>query len=160
MAPSQPPSAKFEKNAQAAVSGFTLVEIMSVVAILGLVSTGIISVLLQMNTYATVARLKTLAAVVALNQIELVSTDAPFSPPDQQIPVELTLGNQMSSILVYDDPNSDGVVNGTMTTTVDDPNYWQNGYNLHLRRVTVTVTYQFRNRNYTVRMHTIRTSDV
>lgn len=153
---------KFEKIVQDASKehGFTLLEVMASAGVLALISVAMVSVLLQMNSHATVARLKTLATLVALNQIELVSTDAPFSPPDAQIPVELVLGDQAAPIFVYDDPNSEQVVTGTMTTTVDDPNYWQNGYNLHLRRVTVTVTYQFRNRNYLVRMHTIRASDV
>jgi prepilin-type N-terminal cleavage/methylation domain-containing protein len=142
------------------LTGFSLLEVMFAVAIVALLSIGIITLLLQMNTYATAARLKTLATLAALNQVELLSTDAPFSPPDQQVPVELTIGNQTAPVIVYDDPNSNITVTGTMTTTVDDPNYWQNGYNLHLRRVTVTVAYVFRNRNYTVTMHTIRASDV
>ena len=148
------------RGGRSAEVGFTLLEVMSTVAVLAVLCTGVITVLLQMNTNAAVARLNSLAALAALNQIELVSTDSPFSPPDNQIPVQLTLGNQTAPLLVYDDPNADGVVNGVMTTTVEDPNYWQNGYNLHLRRVTVTVSYQFRNRNYTVRMRTIRASDV
>ncbi len=139
---------------------FSLVEVMVSIGILGLISTGVIALMLLMNTNATVSRLQTLATIAALNQVELVSTDAPFSPPDSQIPVELKLGNQMSSILVYDDPNADSFITGTMTTTVDDPNYFQNGNNLNLRRVSVTVAYKFRNRNYVVRMHTIRASDV
>jgi hypothetical protein len=73
--------------------------------------------------------------------------------------VELGLGTQTAPVLVYDDPNSEANVNGIMTTIVDDPNYSQNGYNLHLRRITVTISYQFRNRTYTVTMHTIRASD-
>lgn len=141
-------------------TGFTLMEVMFTVGILALVASAVITALLQMNTNAMTARLKTLAALSALNQIELVSTDAPFSPPDDQVPVELTLGNQTAPILIYDDPNSDTTVTGTITTTVDDPSYWQNGYNLFVRRVTVTVSYQFRNRTYVVKMHTIRASDV
>jgi type II secretory pathway pseudopilin PulG len=138
---------------------FTLVEVMGGVALVGIASIIVILALLQMNTYATVARLKTLATVIALNQIELVSTDAPFSPADLQIPADLTVGTQTAPVLIYDDPNSDNVVNGIMTTVVDDPNYSQNGYNLHLRRITVTISYEFRNRSYNVTMHTIRASD-
>lgn len=145
---------------RAGTRAFTLLEVMSAVAVLALLSSGVISVLLQMNTNATVARLQTLAGVIALNQIELISTDAPFSPPDEQVPVDLTVGNQTAPVIVYDDPNVDGEVIGSMTTVVDDPDYWQNGFNLHLRRITVTVSYQFRNRTYSVQMHTIRASDV
>lgn len=133
---------------------------MVAVAVVALVSTGVIALLLQMNTHAMTARLKTLATVASLNQVALVSTDAPFSPADGQIPVDLDVGNQVSSIIVYDDPNSGLSIPGTMTTTVADPEYWQNGHNLQLREITVSVAYTFRNRNYTVKLHTIRAADV
>ncbi len=141
-------------------SGFTFAEVLFSMAVLAIVAAAVISLLLQMNTYAMVARLKTLAGTIALNQIELVYTDAPFSPPDEQVPVELTLGSQTAPVIIYDDPNSETTVEGTMTTVVEDPGYWQNGFNLNLRRITVTVSYSFRNRNYSVTMHSVRTSDV
>ena len=119
-------------------SGFTFAEVLFAVAVLAIVAATVISLLLQMNTYAMVARLKTLAGTIALNQIELVYTDAPFSPPDEQVPVELTLGTQTAPVIIYDDPNSDTTVEGTMTTVVEDPGYWQNGFNLYLRKITVT----------------------
>jgi prepilin-type N-terminal cleavage/methylation domain-containing protein len=140
--------------------GFTLIEAIVAIAVLALLSTAIITILLQMNTHAMAARLQTLAAVTALNQVELVSTDAPFSPPDEQIPVELIVGEQTAPVLVYDDPNSEETITGIMTTTVEDPGYSQNGFYLHMRKVTVTVSYLFRNRPYSVRMRTIRASDV
>lgn len=143
-----------------AAGGFTLMEVLSAAAILVFMSLSVITILLQMNTYATAARLKTLASVIALNQVELVSTDAPFSPPDDQIPVDLTVGTQTAPVIVYDDPNADTTVNGVMTTSVEDPGYWQDGRNLHVRRVNVTISYEFRNRNYSVTMRTLRASDV
>lgn len=132
---------------------------------MAVLSVAIPPALLAMNSYATVARLNTLASAIALNQIELVSTDAPFSPPDDQIPVDLMVGTQTKDdpadpIIIYDDPNSETTITGKMTTTVEDPGYRQNGYDLYLRRITVTVTYKFRNQTYQVRMRTIRASDV
>lgn len=132
---------------------------------MAVLSVAIPPALLAMNSYATVARLNTLASAIALNQIELVSTDAPFSPPDNQIPVDLIVGTQTKDdpadpIIIYDDPNSETTITGKMTTTVEDPGYRQNGYDLYLRRITVTVTYKFRNQTYQVRMRTIRASDV
>lgn len=141
-------------------SAFTLVEVFVAISVMAVLSVAIPPALLAMNSYATVARLNTLASAIALNQIELVSTDAPFSPPDDQIPVDLIVGTQRAPVIVYDDPNSETTVTGTMTTTVEDPSYWQNGYNLYLRRITVSVSYQFRNRSYMVRLRTIRASDV
>ncbi len=140
-------------------AAFTLVETLVSTTIIILLSLSVVPAMLHMNTNATVARLTTLASIIALNQVELVETDAPFSPPDGQIPVELALGEQTAPVIIYDDPNWDHSVLGQMTTRVEDPNYWQNGMNLHLRKVTVTVSYRFRNRDYSVQMHTIRASD-
>lgn len=141
-------------------SAFTLVETLVSTTIIILLSLSVVPAMLHMNTNATVARLTTLASIIALNQVELVATDAPFSPPDGQIPVELASGQQTAPVIIYDDPNWDHSVLGQMTTKVEDPDYWQNGVNLHLRKVTVTVSYRFRNKDYSVVMHTIRASDV
>ncbi len=143
-----------------ALGAFTLVEVITSVAIIAGISVALTTAFLQMNTYAALSRLKTCATVIALNQIELVSTDAPFSPPDEQVPVELVLGTQTAPLIVYDDPNANLSVWGVMTTVVEDPGYWQNSMNLNLRKITVTISYTFRNKNYSVTMHTIRASDV
>jgi prepilin-type N-terminal cleavage/methylation domain-containing protein len=65
---------------------------------------------------------------------------------------------------IYTDPNTGQVlVKGTVTTTVIDPGttVTLEGVTtaLNLRRATVTVTYKFRNTNYTVSMDTMRTAD-
>ncbi len=141
-------------------AGFTLIEVLVSATLIILISLSVVPAMLHMNTNAMAARLTTLASLIALNQVELVSTDAPFSPPDSQIPASLALGPpRTESVIIYDDPNFDSTVTGTMTTNVENPGYWQNGVDLHLRRVTVTVAYKFRNKDYSVRMHTIRASD-
>lgn len=65
---------------------------------------------------------------------------------------------------IYTDPNTGQVlVKGTVTTTVTDPGttVTLEGTTtaLNLRRATVTVSYTFRNTNYTVSMDTMRTAD-
>lgn len=141
-------------------AAFALTEVLFSVGAFGLSSAVALALLLQVNTHAAVARMKTLASIAALNQAGLVRTDGPFSPADDQIPVDLEVGTQSAPIVIYDDPNSETAVMGVMTTTISDPDYWQNSNNLHLRRITVTIQYQFRNRNYSVTMHTMRAADV
>jgi prepilin-type N-terminal cleavage/methylation domain-containing protein len=65
---------------------------------------------------------------------------------------------------IYTDPNTGQVlVKGTVTTTVTDPgtSVTLEGTTtaLNLRRATVTVSYTFRNTNYTVAIDTMRTAD-
>jgi prepilin-type N-terminal cleavage/methylation domain-containing protein len=65
---------------------------------------------------------------------------------------------------IYTDPNSGQVlVKGTVTTTVSEPGTSMTlegtTTDLNIRRATVTVSYKFRNTNYTVSMDTMRTAD-
>ena len=65
---------------------------------------------------------------------------------------------------IYTDPNTGQVlVKGTVTTTITDPNVSMtlegDTTPLNIRRATVTVTYKFRNTDYTVSMDTMRTAD-
>ncbi len=143
-----------------AAAGFTLLEILVSAAIIILVSLSVVPAMLHMNTNAMTARLTTMASLIALNQIELVSTDAPFSPPDGQVPVELEVGQQTAPVIVYDDPNHDVTINGIMTTTVDEVDNEPGQPVLYLRKITVKVEYEFRNKDYSVVMHTLRASDV
>lgn len=65
---------------------------------------------------------------------------------------------------IYTDPNSGRVlVKGTVTTTITDPATTMTlegtTTDLNIRRATVTVSYKFRNTDYTVTMDTMRTAD-
>src|SRR3954464_5002694 len=65
---------------------------------------------------------------------------------------------------IYTDPNTGQVlVKGTVTTTITDPAVTMtlegDTTALNVRRATVTVTYKFRNTNYSVSMDTMRTAD-
>lgn len=141
-------------------AAFTLIEVLVSAVIVILIGLSVVPAMLLLNTNTMAARLTTMASLIALNQVALVSTDAPFSPPDGQIPVDLALGEQTAPVIIYDDPNWDHSVNGTMTTKVEAVENEAGAPPLHLRRVTVTVEYNFRNKDYSVVMHTIRASDV
>jgi hypothetical protein len=65
---------------------------------------------------------------------------------------------------IYQDPvTGNVVVTGTLTTTITDTgltsNFINNNTSLNLRKANVTVAYNFRGRNYTVSMDTLRTAD-
>jgi hypothetical protein len=47
-----------------------------------------------------------------------------------------------------------------MTTTIADVSPTLNGYVIPLYQATVTVTYTYLSRNYSVTMNTVRTSDI
>ncbi len=117
------------------------------------------------NRQATVNRLYTLAQEVARNQIDRIQTVAPFNPQftaplGPQIPAELALdstrGNTplTQTVPLYVDPATGAVViNATLSTSVT------NIGSFNARAATVTVSYTYLGRPYTVRMNTLRTSD-
>jgi hypothetical protein len=81
------------------------------------------------------------------------------------VPSILALGTTTTpNVFVYTDPvNNQVVVTGTMTTQIEDAGLSQTYMNktssLNMRKATVTVSYRFRNRDYAVTMHTLRTAD-
>jgi len=145
---------------------FTVVEIVIALGVIGVMSIGCYLGFNSLNTYAISSRLYTEAQSVAQNQIDLILSKGPFDPVNNKIPTVLTTGTTTTpNVFVYRDPvNGNVVVSGTMTTTVTDPG-WTMTYagstaNLNVRKATVTVSYQFRNTNYSVSMDTFRTADL
>jgi prepilin-type N-terminal cleavage/methylation domain-containing protein len=70
----------------------------------------------------------------------------------------------LKQAFIYQDPVSGQViVTGTLVTTITDTGSTMTlagaTQNLNVRRATATVTYSFRNKNYTVAMDTLRTAD-
>jgi len=121
-----------------------------------------------MNTNAALCRLQTGASTVAQNQIDLILSDAPFNPQYNQIPPELTVGlnnptnagtSTSPTVPVYTDPSTGAQVLGWMTTVVADTNTKLNGNVLYIYQATVTVSYVYKGRTYSVKMCTMRTSD-
>ena len=97
-------------------AAFTLVEVVSGMAMLGLVAGSIIYGLNQLNHYATVNRLYTAAHTLAQNQIDLILTMGPYDPAGGKYPLPNNCGiaSATNTILRIDQPY---YYNPTATTT-------------------------------------------
>jgi prepilin-type N-terminal cleavage/methylation domain-containing protein len=157
--------------------GFTMVETIMAIAVLGIGVASTIGALTKINSIAAMSRNSTGAYTILTNQVDLFQSMSPFNPQKSQIPIDtshgsyptydMTLGTHNISVNgtdfkvpVYEYKDASGnvvlVVNGTLTVTVTDlsgslPNTYQ---------AVFTVTYTYLNRNYTYSMTIIRTSDV
>ncbi|MEY2494852.1 MAG: hypothetical protein QOJ45_1344 [Verrucomicrobiota bacterium] len=162
-----PPAAKLR-------AGFTLVEVIIALAVLGTMAAGCYIGFNAINEYSVSSRLYTEAQTVCQNQIDLILSKEPFdvTATPKKVPTVLLLDSErtptgplvQNNVFIYQDPVSGKVVvTGSMTTTVSDVGstmtFAGTTANLNVRRATVTVSYKFRNRNYSVAMDTIRTAD-
>jgi type II secretory pathway pseudopilin PulG len=156
---------------RSATGGFTLVEGLTGVAVLGIGVALAIGALTKFNAIAGSARNASGAYTAVMNQIDLIQSDGPFNPQKTntdgtaQIPPELTIGTQtQNNIPVYQDPNTGVIVSGTMTTTVSDvSSTYTSGsttFPLIMYKAVVTITYTYLNRNYSFSMSTVRASDI
>ncbi len=152
-------------------SGFTLVEGIIGVTVLGIGVALTVGALTKFNAIAGSARNASGAYTAVMNQIDLIQSDGPFNPQKKntdgtpQIPPELTIGTQtQTNIPVYQDPNTGVIVAGTMTTTVSDvSSTYTSGsttFPLTMYKAVVTITYTYLNRNYSFSMSTVRASDI
>ena len=195
--------------------GFTLIEIVISLAVLGTMAAGVYLGFNSINTYAVTSRLYSEAQTAAQNQIDLVLSKEPFDisaayisglfdPALKKIPIEVMTTDEIDALafsgvvfpttpptappattssyypyypyfrsgvgepvskeaFIYQDPVSGKIiVRGTLVTTVADTfssMTFVGATNLNLRRVTATVNYTFRNKNYVVAMDTLRTAD-
>jgi prepilin-type N-terminal cleavage/methylation domain-containing protein len=145
--------------------GFTLMEVVMALAVVGTMGAGCYVGFNSINTYAISSRLYSEAQTCAQNQIDLILSKEPFDPTNNKIPTVLTLGTATTpNVFVYTDPvTGNVVVTGTMTTTVTDlgttMTFAGSTTNLNTRRATVTVSYTYRGRTYSVSMDTMRTAD-
>ena len=198
--------------------GFTLIELVISLAVLGTMAAGVYLGFNSINTYAVTSRLYSEAQTAAQNQIDLVLSREPFdisaayisglfNPVLKKIPIEVMTVAEIDELaftggvtfpsaaptatpattdpyypyypyfragpgepvsrqaFIYQDPVSGVViVTGDLITTVADtamtmtfPGAANNS--LNVRRVTATVKYTFRNKNYEVAMDTLRTAD-
>jgi prepilin-type N-terminal cleavage/methylation domain-containing protein len=171
---------------QTAKAGFTLVEVAVGTMILGIVATVIIFGLNQLNTFASVSRLYTVAQTLAQNQIDLILTKGPFDPsanppknpllngadPNSNIlrtdvptywsdpNTPTVLYTSARDMTLYKDPmNNNQVVKGQIATSIKTTGYTVNNKNLNVRQASVTVSYTYRSKPYTVTMNTMRTPD-
>ena len=146
--------------------GFTLAEVMVALGLFGITASAAVSAMLKMNNNAALSRLQTGASTVAQNEIDLALSDSPFNPQKSQIPPELALGTittgtaTIPTVPVYTDPKTGLRVLGWKTSVVADTGAAFNGVSLNVYRITVTVFYKFKGRQYNVSMSTMRCSDI
>ncbi len=168
--PRQNRARKGERSSLRGAAGFTIVEAVVGISVLGIGAAATIGTLTKLNSIASVARNATGAYTAVMNQIDLIQSDSPFNPQKTntdgtaQIPPELQLGTQtQANVAVYKDPSTGVVVAGTMTTAVTDiSSTYTSGatFSLTMYKAVVTLNYTYLNRNYTISMSTIRASDI
>jgi prepilin-type N-terminal cleavage/methylation domain-containing protein len=143
--------------------GFTLVEVLCSLGLLTLVVTTSTWALIQMNGSATANRIYTCAEAITQSQIDAFLSAKPYSPQLSQIPAELVVATTTPTVTIYNDPNGNLAITGTLTRTVADLGLTQttNGKtdNLDARSLSVSLTYTFKGKNYTVALGTVRSSD-
>jgi type II secretory pathway pseudopilin PulG len=160
------------------IGGFTLVEAVIGISVLGLGIASTVGALTKFNALASTSRNGTGAYTALINQVDLIQSMSPFNPQKMndradcdniihaQIPkdycntpatYDLTVGTHTyNNIPVYQDPNSGVIVTGTMTVVVTDISATiANTY-----RFQVTINYTYLSRNYSLSTSTIRTSDI
>ena len=146
-------------------AAFTLMEVVMALGVIGTMGAGCYVGFNSLNTYAVSSRLYSEAQAAAQNQIDQILSKGPFDPVRNKIPTILTVGTTTTpNVFVYQDPvNGNAVVRGTMTTTIADMGatmaFAGSTTNLNIYRATVTVSYTYRNTDYSVSMDTMRTGD-
>jgi prepilin-type N-terminal cleavage/methylation domain-containing protein len=163
-------------------AGFTMVETVVAIAVLGLGVASTIGALTKINSIAAMSRNATGAYTVLMNQVDLFQSMSPFNPQKTnndgtaQVPkdtqhtlatYDMTVGTHNMSVdgttlnvpvYQYKDASNNVVlvVNGTLSETVTDlSSPLSNTY-----QATFTITYTYLNRTYTFSMSTIRSSDI
>lgn len=157
-------------------AGFTLVEAIVAISVLGIGVAATLGALTKVNAIASTARNATGAQTVAQNQVDLLLSDGPFNPQKTsldtntssstygqqvaQIPPELTVGTHTTSnVPIYKEPTTGIIVSGTLTWVVTDVTGTYNSNSVPMYACTVTVTYTYLSKSYTATMNTIRVCD-
>ncbi|HEX8281416.1 MAG TPA: prepilin-type N-terminal cleavage/methylation domain-containing protein [Chthoniobacterales bacterium] len=89
----KPQRDRFARCSSALRAGFTIVEVIVGITILGMTAGAAIWGLNQLNYYAGVNRLYTAAQTLAQNQIDLILTMGPYDPAQGSYPLPSTCGN-------------------------------------------------------------------
>lgn len=183
MAPSQHQRGSPKSTCDSA--GFTMVETIIAIAVLGIGVATTIGALTKVNSLAAMSRNSTGAYTILTNQVDLFQSMSPFNPQKtnsdgtKQEPHDTShgsfptydmragIGTQNISVNgtdfkvpVYEYRDASNivvlVVNGTLTTTVTDLSAsLPNTY-----QAVFTITFTYLNRNYTYSISSIRTSDI
>src|SRR5438128_9393173 len=102
--------------------GFTLMEVVMALGVIGTMGAGCYVGFNSLNAYAVSSRLYTEAQAAAQNQIDQILSKGPFDPVRNKIPTVLTVGTTTTpNVFVYQDPvKNSAVVTGSMTTVMTD----------------------------------------
>jgi type II secretory pathway pseudopilin PulG len=169
-----------------ALAGFTLVEAIVAISVLGVGIASTVGALTRMNSLAAVSRNATGAYAVLMNQVDMFQSMSPFNPQKTnqdgtpQIPkntvnafpmfdMSVTPAGTWRSISVdgvsynvpvyqYSDPNTGTVVvvNGQLQMQVTD----LSASIPNTYQALIKITYTYLGRQYSFSMSTIRTSDI
>ena len=157
--------------------GFTLVEVVTAVALLALFSGGALWTLTQTNNYAALSRLYTGAQVLAQNQVDLIMSKGPFNPQKGEIPAVLGGPNPLpaggsvtmvetkadANLTIYTEPNQANSLTieaEERDTIIKDTNMVVAGRNLNMYSATVIVKFKYRGKDHQVQLNAMRASDV
>lgn len=169
-------------------AGFTMVETIIAIAVLGIGVASTIGALTKVNSIAAMSRNSTGAYAVLANQVDLFESMSPFNPQKSQIPVDnpalyspahtyatydMSVGSHNISVdgvsdyqnvpvYQYKDPATGltVVVRGTLTETVTDLNLAGTTPSSGPFQAVFKITFTYLNRTYTYYMSAIRASDI
>lgn len=148
-------------------NAFTLTEAAIAISLIAITMTGFLTTMSRLNESASVARNATGASAAIQNQIDLILSDGPFNPQKTnedgtpQIPPELVVGTHITpNVPIYRETTTGIVVSGTMTTTIADMSTTFGGFTMPIYRAVVSVSYNYRSRDYTLTRSTLRASDI
>jgi prepilin-type N-terminal cleavage/methylation domain-containing protein len=145
---------------------FTLLEVLVAVSVVAAIAGSSILGLVQLNHNAMVARLQTGASTIAQAKIERFLAIGPFRPDLGVSAAELAVGMTSEgtadapSVPIYRDASDPTTrVNGWTVTRISDVSSTYLGEKLWAYQCEVTVAYRYRDKNFRVRMSTVRTAD-
>ncbi len=175
------------ERARIAAVGFTLVEAVFAVTLIGIGVAGTLTALTKANSIASMSRNSTGAQTVAQNEIDRFLAYQPFNPQKMnatadcdgvtriQVPkdynsicagkaptYDLTVGTHVvTPVAIYKEPATGVIVSGTMTTVIQDVSQtYSTGAIIPVYRATITIDYTYLNRSYKTTMSTLRASDI
>ena len=157
----QPP--KLRRSRLRGAAGFTLVEVVFAGCLLAVLVSSSVVAMTQVNRWATGARLRTLALAIAQQRIDQAQT-APWQLSGTRPAILVAaITTEMNLPLNNDAFNSATGLSSTFTA-LDTPVSAQRttvaaDVTTRLVRISVTVTYIYRNRPVSVSLNTLRSSD-
>lgn len=160
----------FHKHHTCRLAGFTMVEVIIAIALIGIGITSTVAALTKLNAFASTSRNSTGAYAVVMNQIDRIqaASSVPQDAPngilvraDATQPALPTNGSQILTkashpdLLKIQELSGGTIVAETLTTAVAPITI----SGVITYRITATVAYKFQGRNYSFSMSTVRASD-